>query len=66
MKKKIKTVSSAKKRFNKISSKKYIYKKAFNSHNLEKKSKSHKCTLTKKVLLCLGDKKKVYRMIPNY
>lgn len=62
---KMKSNSSAKKRFKKTASGEFKREKAFKSHILTKKSSKRKRNLRKKTLIAQVDKKSVQRMLPN-
>jgi large subunit ribosomal protein L35 len=66
MHKKIKTRSSAAKRYQKTKTGKILHKKAFRGHILEKKSSKRKRSLTQKGLVSKGDKAAIYLMLPNH
>ena len=65
MNKKIKTRSSAAKRYQKTKTGKILYKKAFHGHILEKKSQKRKRNLQKKGCISKGDKNAILLMLPN-
>lgn len=62
---KMKSNSSAKKRFKKTASGEFKREKAFKSHILTKKSSKRKRNLRKKTLIAQVDKKSVQRMLPS-
>ena len=62
---KMKSNSSAKKRFKKTASGEFKREKVFKSHILTKKSSKRKRNLRKKTLIAQVDKKSVQRMLPN-
>lgn len=66
MNKKIKTRSSAAKRYQKTKTGKILHKKAFHGHILEKKSQKRKISLKKKGSISVGDKHAILLMLPNY
>ncbi len=66
MNKKIKTRSSAAKRYQKTKTGKILYKKAFHGHILEKKSQKRKRSLQKKGSVSAGDRNAILLMLPNY
>ena len=61
---KLKTRHAAKKRFYKTVNGKYIRRKAFKSHILEKKSSKRKRNLSNKVVVCFGDSLALKSMMP--
>ena len=61
---KLKTHRGAKKRFKVTGKKKVVYKKAYKSHLLTKKSAKRKRTLRKKDLVSDSDKSKIKKMLP--
>lgn len=62
---KMKSNSSAKKRFKKTATGEFKREKAFKSHILTKKSAKRKRNLRKKTLVSAVDKKSVQRLLPN-
>ncbi len=66
MKNKLKTRSSAAKRYQKTKTGKILYKKAFRGHILEKKSAKRKRALRQKGVVTAGDKRSIYLMLPNH
>lgn len=62
---KMKSNSSAKKRFKKTASGEFKREKANKSHILTKKTTKRKRNLRKKTLIHAADKKSVQRMLPN-
>jgi len=66
MKNKLKTRSSAAKRYQKTKTGKILRRKAFRGHILEKKSQKRKRSLRQKGLVFSGDKKSIYLMLPNH
>jgi large subunit ribosomal protein L35 len=65
MKIKLKTRSSAVKRFQQTKTGKILRRKAFRGHLLEKKSSKRKRNFRSKVLVSLGEKKTIRLMLPN-
>jgi large subunit ribosomal protein L35 len=65
MKKKLKTRSSAAKRFQKTKTGKILRRKAFHGHILEKKSQKRKRMLRQKSVVSCKERKIVYLMLPN-
>ena len=65
MKNKLKTRSSTQKRYKKTGTGKFIRRKAFKGHILEKKSPTRKRNLRQKGLVSPGDLKPIYLMLPN-
>ena len=65
MKSKLKTRSSAAKRYQKTKTGKIVRRKAFKGHILEKKSPTRKRNLRQKGLVSRGDLKPIYLMLPN-
>lgn len=65
MKLKLKTRSSAAKRYKKTKTGKIVRRKAFKGHILEKKSPTRKRNLRQKGLVSAGDLKPIYLMLPN-
>jgi|TARA_B110000971_G_C20028442_1_gene510105 large subunit ribosomal protein L35 len=65
MKLKLKTRSSAAKRYQKTKTGKIVRRKAFKGHILEKKSPTRKRNLRQKGLVSRGDLKPIYLMLPN-
>ncbi len=61
---KLKTHRGAKKRFKVTGKKKIVYKKAYKSHLLTKKSAKRKRMLGKKGLIKDSDQSKIKRMLP--
>ena len=61
---KLKTRHSAKKRFNKTVTGKYIRRKAFKGHLLEKKSSKRKRNLSQKIQVSFGDSLALRSMMP--
>jgi large subunit ribosomal protein L35 len=66
MKNKLKTRSSAVKRYQKTKTGKILRRKAFRGHILEKKSQKRKRSLRQKGLVSKGDKHAIYLMLPNH
>lgn len=64
MKTKLKTRSSAAKRYKKSATGKIMRRKAFRGHILEKKSQKQKRGLRKKSKVSNGDKKAIKKMLP--
>jgi len=62
---KMKSSSSAKKRFKKTASGEFKRGQAYTSHILTKKTQKRKRNLRKKTLIDKADKKSVQRMLPN-
>lgn len=62
---KMKSKSSAKKRFKKTASGKFKREKAFKSHILTKKSAKRKRNLRKKTIVDGSDHKSIQKMLPN-
>ena len=62
---KMKSSSSAKKRFKKTASGEFKRGQAYTSHILTKKTKKRKRNLRKKTLIDKADKKSIQRMLPN-
>ncbi len=62
---KMKSSSSAKKRFKKTASGEFKRGQAYTSHILTKKTQKRKRNLRKKVLIDKADKKSIQRMLPN-
>lgn len=60
---KLKVRKSAKKRYKQIGSKKFIHKKAFKGHILEKKSPKRKRNLSNSILVTASDCKAIRRML---
>jgi large subunit ribosomal protein L35 len=60
---KLKTKKAAKKRYKQITNKKFIRKKAFKSHILQKKSTKRKRKLSTSFLVTASDLKAVRRML---
>jgi large subunit ribosomal protein L35 len=60
---KFKVRKAAKKRYKQISNKKFIRKKAFKSHILEKKSSKRKRNLSKLLLVSANDLKAIKKML---
>ncbi len=65
MKNKLKTRSSAAKRFQKTKTGKILRRKAFRGHILEKKSQKRKRNLRQKGLVSDGERKAIRLMLPN-
>lgn len=65
MKNKLKTRSSAAKRFQKTKTGKILRRKAFRGHILEKKSQKRKRNLRQKGLVSDGEKRAIRLMLPN-
>jgi large subunit ribosomal protein L35 len=62
---KMKSSSSAKKRFKKTASGEFKRGQAYTSHILTKKTQKRKRNLRKKTLIDKADKKSIQRMLPN-
>lgn len=60
---KFKVKKAAKKRYKQIGTKKFIRKKAFKSHILEKKAPKRKRSLSNSVLVSTSDLKAIRRML---
>lgn len=60
---KFKIRKAAKKRYKQITNKKFIRKKAFKGHILEKKSSKRKRSLSKALLVSTGDLKSIQKML---
>jgi large subunit ribosomal protein L35 len=60
---KLKTSKSVRKRFKKIGKNKFIRKKAFKGHLLEKKSPKQKRRLKKSILVNKADLKKIRKIL---
>ena len=60
---KLKVRKAAKKRYKQIGSKKYIRKKAFKGHILEKKSAKRKRNLSNSIVVTPSDSKAIRRML---
>ena len=60
---KLKVRKAAKKRYKQIGSKKFIRKKAFKGHILEKKSAKRKRNLTNSILVTPSDSRAIRRML---
>ena len=60
---KLKVRKSAKKRYKIIGEKKFIRKKAFKGHLLEKKSPNQKRNLRNKIVVSEGDTKSIRKML---
>jgi large subunit ribosomal protein L35 len=60
---KLKVRKAAKKRYKQIGSKKFIRKKAFKGHILEKKSAKRKRNLSNSILVTPSDSKAIRRML---
>jgi large subunit ribosomal protein L35 len=60
---KLKVRKAAKKRYKQIGSKKFIRKKAFKGHILEKKSAKRKRNLSNSILVTHSDSKAIRRML---
>ena len=65
MKNKLKTRSSAAKRFQKTKTGKILRRKAFRGHILEKKSQKSKRNLRQKGLVSDGERRAIRLMLPN-
>jgi|TARA_B100001027_G_C16003459_1_gene213701 large subunit ribosomal protein L35 len=65
MKQKLKTRSSAAKRYTKTKTGKIVRRKAFRGHILEKKSQKRKRNLRQKGLVSPGEAKQIKLMLPN-
>ena len=65
MKNKLKTRSSAKKRYKKTGTGKFVRRKAFKGHILEKKSQKRKRNLRTKALVFKGELRAIRLMLPN-
>lgn len=65
MKFKLKTRSSAVKRFQLTKTGKILHRKAFSGHLLEKKSSKRKRNLKSKIFISLSDKKMIRLMLSN-
>jgi|TARA_B110000093_G_C12928549_1_gene392424 large subunit ribosomal protein L35 len=65
MKNKLKTRSSAAKRFQKTKTGKILRRKAFRGHILEKKSQKRKRNLRQKGLVSDGERRAIRLMLPN-
>lgn len=63
---KLKTRSSAAKRYRKTCQNKYIRRKAYRGHILEKKSPKCKRNLRNKAVVTKGDAAAIKLMLPNY
>jgi large subunit ribosomal protein L35 len=63
---KLKTRSSAAKRYRKTCQNKYIRRKAYRGHILEKKSPTRKRNLRKKAVVTKGDSAAIKLMLPYY
>lgn len=61
---KLKTRRSADKRYRKTKNKKFIYKRPYRAHILEKKSQKQKRHMRTKGLVCKGDSKSIHLMLP--
>lgn len=61
---KLKTRSSAKKRFKKTRNGLFIRKRAFNAHLLEGKPAKRKRALSQKLVVCWGDSQCLRSMLP--
>jgi large subunit ribosomal protein L35 len=65
MKQKLKTRSSAAKRYRKTRTGKVVRRMAYKGHILEKKSQKRKRNLRTKSLVCPGEAKQIRLMLPN-
>ena len=65
MKQKLKTRSSAVKRYQKTKTGKIVRRKAYRGHILEKKSQKRKRNLRQKGLVSSGEAKQIRLMLPN-
>jgi large subunit ribosomal protein L35 len=61
---KLKTKRAVMKRFKKTSTGKFLRRKAFKSHILEKKSEKRKRSLCRKVTAAKGDAKNIQKVLP--
>lgn len=61
---KIKTRQSASKRYRRTKRKKFLYKRPYKSHILEKKSPKQKRNLSTCSIVCKGDAKNINNMLP--
>jgi len=61
---KLKTKRAVLKRFKKTATGKFLRRKAFKSHILEKKSEKRKRALCQKAVACKGDAKNIQQVLP--